>query len=321
MYDPVFNAYFSLDNGGPADGRWWGGDPIWNTIQRHGKRTNVMFWPVRALTVLRGIGLRDCVEAVCGGDWQGAEAEINGTRPTVYLPFVFSYPYEKRIQNILDWMALPEHSAPDLVLTYFDATDTEGHEYGPGSPQVVAAAQTLDAMVGMLMAGIRDLGAENHTNVIIVADHGMATITANRTIFLDDYIDMSTVGGIWFETCGVLLCCSDSVLKTLQIQVIDWSPNVAILPRAPTTAKDVVNALSGVHPNLTVLLKEDIPDRFHYQSNRRITPVLGLADLGWSITTHAGFMWVTSPLFISGDSVFCFSVILFCGGGPETTGA
>lgn len=120
-------------------------------------------------------------------------------RPTVYLPFVFSYPYEKRIQNILDWMALPSEDAPDLILTYFDATDTEGHEYGPGSPQVIAAAQTLDAMVGMLMTGIRDLGAELHTNVIIVADHGMTNITSNRTIFLDDYIDMNNVSASWGE--------------------------------------------------------------------------------------------------------------------------
>jgi predicted AlkP superfamily pyrophosphatase or phosphodiesterase len=48
IYDPVFNATFTMSNQQPLEGRWWGGEPIWNTAQRAGLKTFVMFWPVRA---------------------------------------------------------------------------------------------------------------------------------------------------------------------------------------------------------------------------------------------------------------------------------
>lgn len=41
------------------------------------------------------------------------------------------------------------------------------------------------------------------------------------------------------------------------------------------------------YPNLTSYLKADIPAYYHYNTNRRITPIVAIADLGWSITTRS----------------------------------
>lgn len=49
-------------------------------------------------------------------------------------------------------------------------------------------------MPGCACRGIDRLGLTNFTDVVVLADHGMTTIEADRTIYLDDYIDLSTVG-------------------------------------------------------------------------------------------------------------------------------
>lgn len=37
---------------------------------------------------------------------------------------------------------------------------------------------------------------------------------------------------------------------------------------------------------MSVYKKEDIPDRFHYKHNRRIQPILAVADEGWEIVQN-----------------------------------
>lgn len=42
-------------------------------------------------------------------------------------------------------------------------------------------------------SGIESMGLTNYTDILIVADHGMTNNTAEKTIFIDDYLNMSTV--------------------------------------------------------------------------------------------------------------------------------
>ncbi len=64
MYDPVFDAPFSLGNREAVrNGRWYEGEPIWVTAEKQGLVTACYFWP-------------------------GSEAEIGAERPTYWaLPF------------------------------------------------------------------------------------------------------------------------------------------------------------------------------------------------------------------------------------------
>ena len=87
MYDPVFDAYFDIsDPDAVQDGRWWGGEPIWVTAEKCGKRSGVMFWP-------------------------GSEAEIEGFRPSYYEHYGESankLKGTKRIDAMMAWMDLPD---------------------------------------------------------------------------------------------------------------------------------------------------------------------------------------------------------------------
>jgi hypothetical protein len=46
----------------------------------------------------------------------------------------------------------------------------------------------------------------------------------------------------------------------------------------------IFNLLNNKHKNLKVWKKEDIPKRFFYQNSKRISNILCLADLGWTLT-------------------------------------
>eukprot|EP00058_Branchiostoma_floridae_P023608 XP_002609098.1 hypothetical protein BRAFLDRAFT_91071 [Branchiostoma floridae] len=45
MYDPVFNTSFCLGCDESFVPAWWGGEPLWNTVKKQGKRSGTFFWP------------------------------------------------------------------------------------------------------------------------------------------------------------------------------------------------------------------------------------------------------------------------------------
>ncbi len=240
MYDPEFNAYYRIsDRQAVSDARWYDGEPIWVTAQKQGLVTASYFWV-------------------------GTEAPIQGMHPTYWFPYDGSVPNRKRIQQAVEWLKLPPDKRPALILLYFSDTDTWGHRKGPDSPEVHQAIMSLDSLVGMLVDSLKAMGIFNQTNIMIVSDHGMASLSPDRVIFLDDYISLDS------------------------IEVIDWSPVLAIRPTL-LPAETIYQRLKNAHPHLTVYKKEDIPERFHYRNNRRIMPIIGLADEGWSITSRSYF--------------------------------
>ncbi|MDH5233451.1 MAG: AMP-binding protein [Gemmatimonadota bacterium] len=194
--------------------------------------------------------------------WPGSEAAIEGVRPTWWEHYEHTRPHAARVLEVLDWLALPSDSAPAFIGLYFPDADDAGHTYGPLAPQVDSAIARLDSAVGAIVDGITRLGLTDVVDVIIVADHGMTETSAQRAIVLDDYLDLATV------------------------DVIDWTPVAAIAPRAGDEER-VYRALAGKHPHLQVYRKGKVPARWHFNANPRITPIVAVADEGWTITSRA----------------------------------
>jgi predicted AlkP superfamily pyrophosphatase or phosphodiesterase len=196
--------------------------------------------------------------------WPGSEVPIGGGHPTYWLPYNEAMPNDERVKQVLDWLALPEGERPSFITLYFSDVDTAGHRYGPESPQVAAAVAGLDGLLGDVLAGIDRLGLRARTTIAVVSDHGMAQLDESRLIFIDDDLDLS------------------------QVDIVEWSPLLAMRPRAGND--DVVYAaLAGKHPSLHVYRRGEMPERLHYRDNPRIPPILGLADEGWTVTSHAQF--------------------------------
>jgi predicted AlkP superfamily pyrophosphatase or phosphodiesterase len=141
------------------DPRWWGGEPIWTTVMRHGGRSAAMFWP-------------------------GSEA----IHPTYWRPFDDTLPNAERVKQVLAWLALPEGERPSFNTIYFSDVDHAGHDFGPDAAETAAAAARVDAAIGSLVQGVRALGLEPRTTYVVVSDHGMAATSESRLIYLDDYV-------------------------------------------------------------------------------------------------------------------------------------
>ncbi|HKP28396.1 MAG TPA: ectonucleotide pyrophosphatase/phosphodiesterase [Gemmatimonadales bacterium] len=167
MVDPTLGRFTISDSIAVRTSDWWGGEPIWVTAEKQGRRSAAMFWP-------------------------GSEAEIGGVRPTWYERYDDAVPYDRRIRKVLGWLALPRDSAPALITTYFSAVDGVSHRAGPDTPETRAAIARVDSAVTALWRGIQASPNAANVNLIVVADHGMAATSSARRIVLDDYLEPGT---------------------------------------------------------------------------------------------------------------------------------
>lgn len=191
--------------------------------------------------------------------WPGSEAAIAGVRPSYWEPYDERKPLSDRVDEALSWLDLEAAKRPALVTLYMEDVDTAGHKFGPDSEEVKAAMAAVDAAIGRLLEGLRQRKLEASTDIIVVSDHGMEPVSKSQVILLDRYIDMNTV------------------------QVTDWSPVLAISAKDGNQA--VLLKRLKTAPHLSAYLRSKTPARWHYRDNSRITPIVGLADCGWTITT------------------------------------
>jgi len=239
MWDDAIGEKFTMSGATAKDPRWWGGEPLWVTAIKQGQRASSMFWP-------------------------GAEVEIRGVRPTEWMPFDDDFPNADRVKQVLTWLSEPEAQRPQFITLYFSDVDTVGHTDGPNSQATLDAAERLDAHLGDLIAGIKTRGLADQANIVIVSDHGMSQQSVDRKIFLDDYVDLSTV------------------------TVVDWSPVLHIAPKTGTV-DELYKKLKGRHPELEVYRRDELPEYLHFAGSPRIQPITAIAADGWGITTWAKF--------------------------------
>ena len=194
--------------------------------------------------------------------WPGSEAPIGGLHPHWFYPFDVTTTRSARVARVLEWLAMPDSAAPRLIAVYFSDVDTDGHNYGPDAPQTDSAIARVDSAVGAIIDGLAQTEYSNRVDVVVVSDHGMTEISSERTIALDDYVSMDS------------------------LDIGDWSPVATIIPRAGRSDY-VFNALVHASPHLQVYRKGELPARLHYNTGEHVTPIVAIADEGWSIGTRS----------------------------------
>ncbi len=239
MRDPAKpDVVFKMSNADAVTDRFWwdGGTPVWDTIEQDGGKVGVEFWP-------------------------GSEAAVQGQRPTYYSKFDAKVTNDARVDQILAWMDLPADQRPNAYLLYFDIVDHQGHDFGPDSAEVNAAVANVDEAIGRLEAGLKARGVT--ANQIIVADHGMSAISADRAYFLEDYLP---AGSYVMRTTGP----------------------VGTLDPVPGHEAEV-DKLTHMHfDHMQCWHKQDIPARLHFGTNPRIPAIVCAAEQRWLVDdTHA----------------------------------
>lgn len=241
FYDYELDARFSYGppEDSPNDETWWGGEPIWITAEKQGKTSATFFWP-------------------------GSEATISGIQSTKWVDYDGSVPDSTRIDSVASWLDPQGDIAADFSTLYFSFVDSRGHSYGPNSPEVDEAVEEMDGLLGYLFEKIDEIGLTDQLNIIVVSDHGMAELSEDKVIFLDDIIDLDTV------------------------DIIDWTPVAMIRPDEGQT-ESVYEALKENEENYTVYLRENLPERFGFSNHYRIPEIIMIADVSYTITSRPFF--------------------------------
>jgi len=238
MYDRKMDATYAIrDRDAVENPDWYEGEPIWNTVEKSGLRAGTLFWV-------------------------GSEAPIQNMRPGQWKIYDGGFPEKARIDTVVQWLDKSSQPVVDFATLYFSDVDTKGHRYGTESDSVIAAIQNADVLVGYLHEKLEENNLTDNVNIIIVSDHGMAELSADRVIMIDELIDLD------------------------RVQIIDRSP-VAMMNPDPEYMEDAYNALKeNEKMGYRVYKKENLPERFRIKNHRRTPEIIVIAEIGYTITTN-----------------------------------
>jgi len=214
FYDPVRHQVYSMGNKKAVeDSSWYGATPLWVLAEKQGMLTASYYWV-------------------------GAEAAIQGVRPSYYYKFNSKIPMHDRIQGVRDWLKLPENKRPHLITFYIPDVDHQEHMYGVDSRQTEDAVHFVDETVGLLVKSIDSLHLP--MNYIFVSDHGMADLDTLHALSLPNNIDTGRF----------------IILSSLSLVHLYAKKKSDILPAYQT--------LKSAAKDYDVYLAGNLPDRWHY---------------------------------------------------------
>jgi len=143
-----------------SDGKFYDGEPIWNTAEKQDVKAATFFWV-------------------------GSEADIQNMHPSIWKPYEHNFPFEQRIDTVISWLAQPIENRPQLIMWYMHEPDGVGHKYGPFADEVNQEIAYLDSLVGVFMHKLNQLPHAKEVNFIVLSDHGMGRVSQERQVFLD----------------------------------------------------------------------------------------------------------------------------------------
>ena len=236
MRDPALGTFKLSDRTAVGDGRWWGGEPLWVGAEKVGLRTATLYWP-------------------------GSEAAIGGIRPTRWYPYAEggAMPLDERVDTVLGWLSEPVATRPRFATLYFETVDHDAHAWGPGSPQAHAAVRTVDAQIGRLLDGLDARGLRDRVDLVVVSDHGMATVPRERLVAVED------------------------VVARGQAAVVTIGQVIGVQPEAGHEAEVARRLLGGRHEAFDCWRKADLPARWRYGAHPRIPPIVCQMHEGWDM--------------------------------------
>lgn len=146
--DPELGGWYVYKKKKTAqDGRWYGGEPIWVAAAKVGMKTAAFYFV-------------------------GSEADIQGIRPNRWFPYNKLITGDMRTDQVLQWLAEPEETRPQVITLYFDDVDDHSHWSGVGSAAAIAAIARVDGYIQQLLDGVDQLPHKDQLSLVVVSDHG-----------------------------------------------------------------------------------------------------------------------------------------------------
>ena len=231
FYDRKRNEVYKVGNRKAVeDGTWYNGIPLWVLAEKQQMVSASYFWV-------------------------GSESAVQNVRPTYYFKYQEKTGIDRRIQQVVDWLSLPEEQRPHLITFYFPEVDHMGHKYGPDSDSTRNAVQLIDASIGKMVDAVKKLHLP--VNFIVVSDHGMMNANTATPVILPDV----------------------PVLRPLKM--LDANEKIMLYGKNEQEIKAAYDYLKQHENHFTAYLKKETPERWHYGQEdiyNRIGDIILLAE-------------------------------------------
>ena len=169
---PTGQQYSMANKKMVAEGKWYGGTPLWVLAEQQ-KMLSASFF------------------------WVASEADIQGIKPTYHYIYNEKTAIGTRIQAVKNWLMLPEERRPHKITFYFPDVDHDAHTYGPEDPRVKKSVQYVDSSINALQAALAPLNLP--INYVFVSDHGMTTVDVDNTIGLPTAVNKNDFNVPWSD--------------------------------------------------------------------------------------------------------------------------
>jgi len=116
----------------------------------------------------------------------------------------------------------------------------------------------MDSLVGVLYNGIKALPYGDKVNLIVLSDHGMTDISADRVVAIGDYLKPE-----WYN------------------HIESTSPTN--IYSKPEYRDSILTALDGVE-HISVWEKGNVPEEYFYGTSSHEGDIIVAPDLGWQFT-------------------------------------
>jgi alkaline phosphatase D len=243
----VDNSFFDPERKSPYGMRikeavtnpaFYGGTPLWKLAHDQGVKSASYFWV-------------------------GSELKEEGLHPDYFLTYDESIPFRKRVDQVIEWLSLPEDQRPHMITLYFSEPDHTSHEFGPLAEETKQKVLAMDSLLGDLTH--RVAATKLKANIIVVSDHGMMELQGeeNTFIFLGELIRNNTNG----------------------IKVSNGGTQAHFYTRNQAQHDSLYTALRAKASGFTIIQRTDFPERWHYD-NPRSGDILMIAAPGKYIETN-----------------------------------
>lgn len=269
MYSPVTDTWFHYNG---SDPHWWAGEPIWQTLQRTPR------YKVLNNGTKMPYGDNFTTASVF---WVGSDVLKHA--PDAFWKYDASVTYDQRIDraiSLLTGNTEDLQKRADFVTLYFDSVDRAGHAHGPDSQQVNDEIQRVDNAIASLLSKLEEAFG-NDFNIIVVSDHGMTEVDDSRVIDLSADVPNGTVQDVEVTPVGMWLNVSDSVEGVYE-----------------RIRKSIES--SGNHAD--IYKKSELPERWHLSKSIFVTPVVTVAELGWTVKYPHQNLMTGVPTRITGSA-------------------
>jgi predicted AlkP superfamily pyrophosphatase or phosphodiesterase len=219
FYDPHRRALYDMYNAKVVrDSSWYGGVPLWSLAERNGVLSGSLFWVA-------------------------SESRTLGVPPTYYYHYHSQFTNDRKIAIIKEMLSFPEEKRPHFLTLYFPEVDSQGHHYGPDSPENRAAVLEVDRAVGKLQEEVASLGLKN-VNYVFVSDHGMLQSDLAHKLHIPE-----------------------SVLNEDHVVINSYTMvRIHVLDKSKVKAK-YRELKSAKNPYYSVVLTKRMPRRLHFRKN------------------------------------------------------